>query len=105
MVSEVPNFEHQNIPPLVYQRGNYAIATNKELADEVEALINASALSNRGNASSLSHMLGTAYFQMYPEFRAFGAEHGLNDTEFFVLNALAGHQRYHRNTHATAPRH
>ena len=66
MVSEVMNFEHSDITPLVYQRGNYAIATGKELADEVEALINASASSNRGDASSLSHLLGTAYFQMYP---------------------------------------
>ena len=66
MVREVMNFEHSDITPLVYQRGNYAIATGKELADEVEALINASASSNRGDASSLSHLLGTAYFQMYP---------------------------------------
>ncbi|AMO99464.1 flavin reductase like domain protein [Collimonas arenae] len=92
MVGEVMNFEHSDMPPLVYQRGNYAIATRKELADEAEALIKATASSNGSDENSLSYLLGTAYFQMYGKLRAFGAEHGLNDTEFFVLNALAARQ-------------
>lgn len=92
MVGEVMLFEHTDTPPLVYQRGNYAIATRKELADEAEALIKASASSTSSDENSLSYLLGTAYFQMYGKLRAFGAQLGLNDIEFFVLNTLAAHQ-------------
>ncbi|WP_211473337.1 flavin reductase [Collimonas humicola] len=89
MVGEVMHFEHSDIAPLVYQRGNYAIATRKELADEAEALIKATAASSSFDESSMSYLLGSAYFHLYGKLREFGAAKGLNDAEFFVLNTLA----------------
>lgn len=89
MVGEVMHFEHSDIAPLVYQRGNYAIATRKELADEAEALIKATATSGSFDENSMSYLLGSAYFHLYGKLREFGAMKGLNDAEFFVLNTLA----------------
>lgn len=89
MVGEVMHFDHSDTPPLVYQRGNYAIATRKELADEAEALIKATTGARIFNTSTMSHLLGGAYFQLYGKLREYGAQQGLNDTEFFVLNTLA----------------
>ncbi|KAF3996776.1 flavin reductase [Glaciimonas immobilis] len=89
MVGEVMHFDHSDLPPLVYQRGNYAIATRKELADEAEALIKATTGARILNTSAMSHLLGSAYFQLYGKLREFGAQQGLNDTEFFILNTLA----------------
>jgi len=92
MVGEVMHFDHSDIPPLVYQRGNYAIATRKELADEAEALIKATTASRSFDDNSMTHLLGCAYFQLYGKLREYGAQHGLNDTEFFVLNTLAARE-------------
>ena len=89
MVGEVMHFDHSDIPPLVYQRGNYAIATRKELADEAEVLIKTNASSHLADESTITPLLGNAYFQLYDQLREFGAQQGLNDTEFFVLNTLA----------------
>ncbi|WP_176992833.1 flavin reductase [Collimonas sp. OK242] len=89
MVGEVMHFEHSDIAPLVYQRGNYAIATRKELADEAEALIKATSASGSFDENSMSYLLGSAYFHLYGKLREFGALKGLNDAEFFVLNTLA----------------
>jgi 3-hydroxy-9,10-secoandrosta-1,3,5(10)-triene-9,17-dione monooxygenase reductase component len=89
MVGEVMHFEHSDIAPLVYQRGNYAVATRKELADEAEALIKATAASDSFDENSMSYLLGSAYFHLYGKLREFGALQGLNDAEFFVLNTLA----------------
>ena len=89
MVGEVMHFEHSDIAPLVYQRGNYAIATRKELADEAEALIKATTASDSFDENSMSYLLGSAYFHLYGKLREFGALQGLNDAEFFVLNTLA----------------
>lgn len=92
MVGEVMHFDHSDTPPLVYQRGNYAIATRKELADEAEALIKATAGARTFNTSTMRHLLGSAYFQLYGKLREYGAQQGLNDTEFFVLNTLAARE-------------
>ncbi|MDY7548994.1 flavin reductase [Glaciimonas sp. CA11.2] len=92
MVGEVMHFDHSDIPPLVYQRGSYAIATRKELADEAEALIKATTGARIFNTSAMSHLLGSAYFQLYGKLREYGAQQGLNDTEFFVLNTLAARE-------------
>ncbi|PUA19476.1 flavin reductase [Glaciimonas sp. PCH181] len=92
MVGEVMHFDHSDVPPLVYQRGNYAIATRKELADEAEALIKATTGAHIVNNSPMSHLLGNAYFQLYGKLREYGAQQGLNDTEFFVLNTLAARE-------------
>ncbi|MFC5475404.1 flavin reductase [Paraherbaspirillum soli] len=92
MVGEVMHFEHSDTAPLVYQRGNYAIATRKDLADEAEALIKATAGSTSFDENSISHLLGTAYFQLHGMLREYGAQHGLNDAEFFVLNTLAARE-------------
>lgn len=92
MVGEVMHFDHSDIPPLVYQRGNYAIATRKELVDEAEALIKAASGAHISNNSPISHLLGIAYFQLYGKLREYGAQQDLNDTEFFILNALAARE-------------
>ncbi|MQQ99828.1 flavin reductase [Glaciimonas soli] len=95
MVGEVMHFDHSDAPPLVYQRGNYAIATRKELTDEAEALIKVTTSGrNTDTAASntITPLLGNAYFQLYDKLRESGAQHGLNDTEFFVLNTLAANE-------------
>lgn len=89
IVGEVMQFDHSDIAPLVYQRGNYAIATHKELTDEAEALIKTMTASDTISANSISYLLGHAYFQLYGKLREYGAQRGLNDVEFFVLNTLA----------------
>ncbi|MGS0744278.1 flavin reductase [Glaciimonas sp. GG7] len=92
MVGEVMHFDHSDIPPLVYQRGNYAIATRKEVVDEAEALIRATTGTEAFNKNAMRDLLGSAYFQLYAKLREYGAQQGLNDTEFFVLNTLAARE-------------
>ncbi|AMP12761.1 flavin reductase [Collimonas pratensis] len=89
MIGEVIKFDRSDMVPLVYQRGSYAIATRKEVTVEAEAPTRTRQDGSSPDGNSMTRLLGSAYFQLSGMLREYGAQQGLNDAEFFLLNTLA----------------
>ncbi len=90
-VGEVINFQHFDRPPLVFQKGGYAVAVKKPSATAAtppDGGMPESSISR----DALVYLLGSAHAmllsKMRPELRA----RGLDDDDYFVLNVLAAGQ-------------
>ncbi|TMH02692.1 MAG: flavin reductase family protein [Betaproteobacteria bacterium] len=90
-VGEVLNFEHFDRPPLVFQKGGYAVAVKTPAAKPAPP-VDASAPESSISRDALVYLLGSAHAmllsKMRPELRA----RGLDDDDYFVLNVLAAGQ-------------
>ena len=90
-VGEVLNFEHFDRPPLVFQKGGYAVAVKKRAAP-VASVADGGAPECSISRDALVYLLGSAHAmllsKMRPELRA----RGLDDDDYFVLNVLAAGQ-------------
>jgi 3-hydroxy-9,10-secoandrosta-1,3,5(10)-triene-9,17-dione monooxygenase reductase component len=90
-VGEVLSFEHFDEPPLVFQKGGYAVAVKKR-AMPAAALVDHGEPEGSIGRDALVYLLGSAHAmlvtKMRPELRA----RGLDDDDWFVLNVLAAGQ-------------
>ncbi len=82
-VGHVLDFHRSEHPPLVFAAGRYAVATKK--SDNVAA---ASSAHSSWSEDHIGYLLGRAYFQFYERIRQKIAQHGLSDSEYFVLTSL-----------------
>ena len=90
-VGEVLTFEHFDAPPLVFQKGGYAVAVKKPapkpVADDAEGADAAPEASISRDA--LVYLLGCAHAMLLSKIRpALRARH-LDDDDYFVLNVLS----------------
>ncbi|MDB5979169.1 MAG: hypothetical protein JWQ69_184 [Pseudomonas sp.] len=87
LVGEVVDFDHQNIAPLVFQAGKYALTTQKS------STVSFTPASNDPDSSFsenfLGYLLARSHFQFYSQVRKFALGYGLSDTEYFLLSALS----------------
>jgi 3-hydroxy-9,10-secoandrosta-1,3,5(10)-triene-9,17-dione monooxygenase reductase component len=83
-VGEVLEFEHFPKPPLVYQRGQYAVAVSRP---RVPPLAQNEATAEFGK-DFLVYLVGLANALHMRRILPVIAEHGLDDSEYFVLAAL-----------------
>ena len=82
-VGKVLDYRRSDNPPLVFQAGKYAVATRKS-----ENLSKQTDSHSPWSEDHMGYLLGRAYFQFYERIRQRVAQHGLTDTEYFVLTSL-----------------
>lgn len=85
LVGEVLTFDKSDSPPLVFQRGNYAIATSTAqtiLPPPGEDPRNVS------ETSPIGYLLASAYLHFYAKAREQAHQLELNDIEYLILSAL-----------------
>ena len=87
-VGEVLTFEHFDAPPLVFQKGSYAVAVKKPapkpVADDADGVPEGSI-----SRDALIYLLGCAHAMLLSKIRpALRARH-LDDDDYFVLNVLS----------------
>jgi len=85
LVGEVLKFDKCDTPPLVFQSGNYAIATST--AQTVMPPVGEDPR-NVSESSSLGYLLASAYLHFSAKLREHASELELNDIEYLILNAL-----------------
>lgn len=81
MIGEVMEFETSHIPPLLCYDNGFAIATSIE-GQPMKPSESPTA------ATSLSFLLGSAYFYLYGKLGEVGGDLGFTNLEMFVLTAL-----------------
>lgn len=89
LVGEVVKFEQSNTPPLVFQSGNYAIATSTAqtvLPPPGEDPRNVS------ETSPLGYLLASAYLHFYAKVREQARALELNDIEHLIISALGARE-------------
>lgn len=85
LVGEVIRFDRCDTPPLVFQRGGYAIATSTAqtiLPPEGEDPRNVS------ETSPLSYLLASAYLHFSAKLRDLESMRAMNDIEYLIVSAL-----------------
>ncbi|TAM33548.1 MAG: flavin reductase [Rhodanobacter sp.] len=87
-VGEVIDYDRTPSPPLLYVTGGYALAARKAGAVATETELPDAIYSE----NMLGYLLGRAHFQFVAGFRHTLDEHGLSDTDFFVLSLLSVRQ-------------
>ncbi len=87
-VGEVIDYDRTPSPPLLYVTGGYALAARKAGAIATEAEPTDAIYSE----NMLGYLLGRAHYQFVAGFRRTLDEHGLSDTDFFVLSLLSVRQ-------------
>jgi 3-hydroxy-9,10-secoandrosta-1,3,5(10)-triene-9,17-dione monooxygenase reductase component len=90
-VGEVLNFEHFDQPPLVFQKGGYAVAVKKRAASSVVPA-DAAAPDSSISRDALVYLLGSAHAMLLSKMRPELRRRGLDDDDWFVLNVLAAGQ-------------
>jgi 3-hydroxy-9,10-secoandrosta-1,3,5(10)-triene-9,17-dione monooxygenase reductase component len=85
-VGEVETFDHSERPPLVFHGGRYALAVQKELPTERPS----ETAEPIGSFSQdfLFYLLGRAQFQLFLTLRRALEQHGLSESQWFVLSLL-----------------
>lgn len=84
-VGEVIAFDHNDLPPLVFQRGNYAVATRKAVA---LSRTPSAGMEAAFGEDFLGYLLARAHFQFHSRAREHMQAHGLSDIQCFVLFRL-----------------
>lgn len=87
-VGEVLTFEHFEEPPLVFQKGGYAVAVKKPPA---RPAAESSDAAPEGSISrdAVIYLLGCAHSMLLSKIRPALRARGLDDDDYFVLNVLA----------------
>lgn len=85
LVGEVLKFDKCNTPPLVFQSGNYAIATST--TQTIQPPPNEDPR-NVSESSPLGYLLASAYLHFYAKVREQASRLELNDVEYLILSAL-----------------
>lgn len=85
-VGEVLDFDRNDIPPLVFHAGSYAVAARK---------FGQPPISSKGQGTEvgddfLGFLLPRAHYQIYARSRQEHLRHGVSESEFFVLVSLIG---------------
>lgn len=90
-VGEVVDYDRTPNPPLLYVTGGYALA-----AGRTGAVASVAGEADPGDAiyseNLLGYLLGRAHYQFVAGFRRTLDEHGLSDSDFFVLSLLSVRQ-------------
>ena len=94
LVGEVLTFDKCDTPPLVFQRGNYAIATSTA---QPAVIPSGEDPRNFGEESPIIYLLSTAYLHFSAKLRDAAERMNLNAIEHLILNALGARDRrtYH----------
>ncbi|NUT64707.1 flavin reductase [Pseudomonas corrugata] len=85
-VGEVLDFDRNEIPPLVFHAGNYAMAARKFGQAPISSVGQGVEIGD----DFLGFLLPRAHYQIYARSRQEHLRHGLSDPEFFVLVSLIG---------------
>lgn len=85
MVGEVIHFDRCDTAPLVFQRGNYAIATNTNQTIQPPP---GEDPRNVSETSPLSYLLASAYLHFYAKLREQASMRALNELEHLIISAL-----------------
>jgi 3-hydroxy-9,10-secoandrosta-1,3,5(10)-triene-9,17-dione monooxygenase reductase component len=84
-VGAVDSFDHSDRPPLVFHGGSYALAVRKEpVPQQPDSVEPAGSFSQ----DFLIYLLGRARFQLFLALRRDLEQHGLSETQWFVLSIL-----------------
>lgn len=86
-IGEVLNFDQQNLPPLVFQQGQYAMTARKPW-EGVELSSEPVAPDCSYNEDLLGYLLGRSHFQMLFRMRKVFDEQAHEDSHFFALSVL-----------------
>lgn len=86
-VGEVLDFDRNDVPPLVFHAGKYAVATQKTDSTSLSRPP-VRDLDTSFGEDFLDYLLARAHFQMYAGIRAQARRNGLSDPEYFVLSSL-----------------
>ncbi|POF42378.1 hypothetical protein B0D71_13225 [Pseudomonas laurylsulfativorans] len=89
LLGEVIKFEQCDTPPLVFQSGNYAIATST--AQTIQPPPGEDPR-NVSETSSLGYLLASAYLHFYAKMREQASSMELNDIEHLIVNALGARE-------------
>jgi 3-hydroxy-9,10-secoandrosta-1,3,5(10)-triene-9,17-dione monooxygenase reductase component len=87
LVGEVLAFDRQNVAPLVFHGGKYAVAARKTDS----TLANGAPVPDLATSFGedfLAYLLSRAHFQLYARARPLLRQAGLSDIEWFVLSSL-----------------
>jgi 3-hydroxy-9,10-secoandrosta-1,3,5(10)-triene-9,17-dione monooxygenase reductase component len=87
LVGEVLAFDRQNVAPLVFHGGKYAVAARKTDS----TLANGAPVPDLATSFGedfLAYLLSRAHFQLYARARPLLRQAGLSDVEWFVLSSL-----------------
>lgn len=86
-IGEVLNFDQQDLPPLVFQQGQYAMTARKPW-EGVELSSEPKAPECSYNEDLLGYLLGRSHFQMLFRMRKVFDEQAHEDSHFFALSVL-----------------
>lgn len=86
-IGEVLGFDQQNLPPLVFQQGQYAVTARKPW-EEVTLSSQPNAPECSYNEDLLGYLLGRSHFQLLFRMRKVFDEQALEDSHFFILSVL-----------------
>lgn len=86
-IGEVLGFDHQSLPPLVFQQGQYAMTARKPWA-AVNLSSEPTAPQCSYNEDLLGYLLGRSHFQMLYRMRKVLDGQALEDSHFFALSVL-----------------
>ena len=90
-VGEVLAYDHSDLPPLVYQAGQYAIAARKP---RQEVRLGAAPPPECSYTEDLlGYLLGRAHYQLLFALRQLLASHALDEPAFFILSTLSVRDR------------
>ena len=90
-VGEVLAYDRSDLPPLVYQAGQYAIAARKP---RLEVRLGATPPPECSYTEDLlGYLLGRAHYQMLFALRQLLASHALDEPAFFILSTLSVRDR------------
>ncbi|WP_460124340.1 flavin reductase [Pseudomonas sp. S2_C03] len=85
LVGEVIHFDRCDTPPLVFQRGGYAIATST--AQTIQPPVGEDPR-NVSESSPLSYLLASAYLHFSAKLRETASMRALNELEHLIISAL-----------------
>jgi len=86
-IGEVLGFDHQPLPPLVFQQGQYAMTARKPW-EAVNLSSEPTAPECSYNEDLLGYLLGRSHFQMLYRMRKVFDEQALEDSHFFALSVM-----------------
>jgi 3-hydroxy-9,10-secoandrosta-1,3,5(10)-triene-9,17-dione monooxygenase reductase component len=90
-VGEVLDFDRNEVPPLVFHGGRYAVATSKSAEYALSGAAPDASASFSENF--IGYLLARAHFQFYSQVRPHVRSHGLTDSEYFLLTVLSVKQQ------------
>ncbi len=86
-IGEVLSFDQSDLPPLVFQSGQYALAALKP-REEVRLTRSEPPPECSYTEDLLGYLLGRAHFQMINRLQSLLSDQGLDQPQFFILSVL-----------------